>query len=112
MMNFIILALSMDQIEQAIGINIVKTFGGGTTGIYLMGLFFLIAMFFFFIKMGVGFEGSIILGIFGLYGITQGLGSGSGQANLLPMGFMVVIMFLVGWVVYLAFIKRDVLGGQ
>lgn len=111
MMDFIILALSMDQIEQAIGINIVKVFGGGETGIYLMALFFLVAMFFFIIKMGVGFEGSVILGIFALYGITQGLSSGSGEANLLPVGMMVGIMVLVGWVVYLAFIKRDVLGG-
>lgn len=112
MMNLLILTvMSMDEIEQVVGINISKLFGGDMTGMYLTGLFFMIVMFMFFIKIGVGFEGSVILGIFGLYGITQGLSSGAGQANLLPIGAMVAVMLLMGWILYLAFVKRDILGG-
>jgi hypothetical protein len=101
-------AMTFDTLENSLGATLIGLFGGSSTGIYLMGMLFLIVVAFFSIKAGVGFEGTIILSAFGLFLITQGISvTGGGQGGILPIWFLVVFVIAVGFVVYLAFFKRE-----
>lgn len=100
--------MTFDTMENQLGASLLQLFGGSATGIYLMGMLFLITIIFISIRAGAGFEATAILAAFGLYLVTQGISvTGGGQGGILPIWFLVLLIIAIGFVVYLAFFKKE-----
>jgi hypothetical protein len=96
--------ITFDSMEQILGAKILELFGGREEGIFLLGLFFIIMIAIFVIKQGVGFEAAFIFVGYALYLATAGM---AGQGGILPLMFLTFFVLICGYIIFLAFIKRD-----
>jgi hypothetical protein len=108
LLSLTLLAITFDEMEGTLGSQLLKLFGNDTTGILLLGLFFVLVFSLFMFKAGVGLEAGIIFGGFALYLVTVGL---AGQGNLLPTSIFIGFLIVCGIIIYLAFFKKEFTGG-
>lgn len=105
--SLVLLSLTMDELENVLGSALFTVFAG-PQALLLMGLLFLIFVAIFSLSVGAGFEGTIILLAFALFILTAGISvTGGGAGNILPTAYLFIFLIMVGYVLYLAFFRRD-----
>lgn len=109
MLKLLLDIMTFDSLENSLGASLIALFGGGKVGMYLMGLLFPIFLAFVSLKAGAGFEATVILSAFALFLVTAGVSvAGGGQGGGLPLWYLFIFLIAAGFVVYLAFFKKEV----
>lgn len=93
-----ILDLTIGYLDKVFGATFLNMFG---SNIYIIGAFLAIMFMFFAFKLGVGAEGTIILGLFTVFYLASpAIGSG-----LFPAALLVSIVVVVGIILYRVFMR-------
>ena len=91
-----ILDLTIGYLDKVFGATFLNLFG---SNIYIIGSFLAIIFMFFAFKIGVGIEGTIILGLFTVFYLASPtIGSG-----LFPASLLVSFVVIVGIILYAVF---------
>jgi hypothetical protein len=102
MIPYFLLAGTFDALETNLGANIAKTFG---SDVLLIGLFALIVLMIFMIKIGAGWETAVVLGLFFFFtlttrGIRGGYVPSGGFISDIGLVIGVIIGSLIIWMAF------------
>jgi hypothetical protein len=105
MIDLLLLA-TFDSLEQNLGVAVAQTFGAD---VIFLGIFAILILAGFLIKIGAGFETTAVLSLFFFLTLTsRGLGGGGNLSagGLIPTAGLVGAAIIAGIVIWMAFFRR------